>query len=687
MLDKGTLNKENRTIESERGKNTDVRQPGIKHRLLSLTLLLILFISAIHLPAQTVDSLKRALGSAASDTSKVNVLNALSWEYRALNADSALYFGNEALNLARKIDFPKGEAMAKCHMGIAHAFRSDYKDAERLLNESLAFFEEHGEAGGIATACFGLALTYEKWGDFTRSLDRYLQALQIREKTGDRKSEVQILTSIGNLYYYFHDYDNALRYAERALSVNQATDNAAVANTRILCSIGNIYFAREDYRSALDYHQRSLGISRSLNKLYTVIALCNVAHAYLKLGDHLKAKPYVEEALSMVKDLNSVEMTAQVLRHSGWVQSKEDRYGEAIRTYEEALRLARSINSMALIIDCYDEVGRIYALTGNYTKAYQYSERARVLNDSLRSTEISDEIARIQKGHELMKKQSEIDLLFQKNRVKELELAGERNWKYGLMAGSGLLLFLVALAYYGFVTKTRLSRKLNDKYLEVQKQKELIESININLHTQALRASMNPHFIFNALSSIQYLIVSNNTEEAFNYLAKFSTLLRKVLDQGARSTVSIGEEMELLQLYIELEALRFDHTLQYNIDLPDQIREVPIPSMVIQPFVENALIHGLFNKVSDRKLDIRLTREQMKIICEITDNGIGREAALRLKEKRGVFNKSHGMELTRKRIEVQNNIDSRNSNYRIDDLTDETGNPSGTRVTITFDYV
>lgn len=690
MLKNKASSKENRAIEYQCIVINNHKLANILSGLVcfpKIILVLITVLCAIQVQAQSIDSLKNSLKRHVLDTNRINVLNSLCWEYRALNSDSALFYGKDALSLAGKIKFAKGEATAKCNIGIAYAFKSDYKNAESSLNESLEYFKNNGLSGGMATVFFGLALTYEKWGDFTRSLDYYLQALQIREREGDRKSEIQLLTSMANLYYFIHDYDNALSYAQRALKTNHETDNTAIANVRILCSIGNIYSAKAEYKKALEHHKSSLTLARTLNKLYTIIALCNVAHSYLNLDNHREARPYVEEALTMVKDLGSVEITAQVLRFYGWVLSKEKRYTEAIKNYEEALQLARSINAMILTIDCYHEVGKIYSLTGNYKTAYQYSDRARVLNDSLRSIEVSDKIARIQKAHELVKKQAEIDLLFQKSKVKELELEGERNWKYGLMVGSCLLLFLVAFAYYGFVTKTRLSKKLNEKYVEVQKQKELIESININLHTQALRASMNPHFIFNALSSIQYLIASNSSDEAFNYLSKFSVLLRKILDQGDRSVISVGEEIELLELYIELEALRFDHNLHYTIEMPDQIRTVPIPSMMIQPFVENALIHGLFNKLSDRRLDIRLAQEQKKIVCQITDNGIGREAALKIKAGREIFNKSHGMELTRQRMEVQNNLNSSSSLYKIDDLMDETGNPSGTRVTITFHYV
>ena len=179
------------------------------------------------------------------------------------------------------------------------------------------------------------------------------------------------------------------------------------------------------------------------------------------------------------------------------------------------------------------------------------------------------------------------------------------------------------------------------------------------LEMNALRAQMNPHFVFNCLNSINRLVLFNKTDAATDYLNKFSKLLRKVLDNSRSNFISLKEEINTLDLYLEMEKLRFDHNFSYkiNIDPNLEIDEIPMPPMLIQPFVENSIWHGLQHSQKESKIiELDLKDKEGILIITIQDNGIGREASKKIKEQRLNTHKSHGLQVIKERVEILQNL-------------------------------
>lgn len=197
---------------------------------------------------------------------------------------------------------------------------------------------------------------------------------------------------------------------------------------------------------------------------------------------------------------------------------------------------------------------------------------------------------------------------------------------------------------------------------------------------RALRAQMNPHFIFNSLNSIQECIVMKNTDAAYTYLAKFSKLVRRILENSGKQFVPLQEEIELLEWYVSLEQLRFATPVAFSVNAEKtiDIYNTHIPSMVIQPYVENALWHGLANKQGDKKLSVNFAEKDGMICCTITDNGIGRNAADKITANKTNDKKSMGMQLSNERLKLV----SAQAKVEIEDLYDANATPSGTRVII-----
>ena len=178
----------------------------------------------------------------------------------------------------------------------------------------------------------------------------------------------------------------------------------------------------------------------------------------------------------------------------------------------------------------------------------------------------------------------------------------------------------------------------------------------IRVEQHALLAQMNPHFIFNSLNSVQRYIMANDKESAHNYLQKFASMMRKVLENSSRPTITLSEEIATLELYLQLESLRFDNGFDFEIIVQDNdIWQFEIPTMLLQTFVENAVWHGLMNKESRGEIDLRFSKIDKKLIlCEIEDNGIGRKKAAAYKSKDRIKHRSKGTLIVKKRIELLN---------------------------------
>ena len=249
-------------------------------------------------------------------------------------------------------------------------------------------------------------------------------------------------------------------------------------------------------------------------------------------------------------------------------------------------------------------------------------------------------------------------------------LKGTSNFILKIAAFSllGILVILgLAFIVYRQVSKRKLKRaELSRKMRE--------------LELTVIRTQMNPHFMYNCLNSIQNLVQKSQNEEAFTYLSKFASLVRQVLNNSKKEEIPLSKELGSVKEYIELEQLRFD--FDYKIELSEGIdaNGIFVPPMLLQPFVENALLHGLLLKKSNRLLAIRILKDHAKIVLVVEDNGVGREAA----GKSDQTGNGQGILLCRNRLSLLSEKTGIHYELTIDDLTDQNLQPSGTRVSVAF---
>ena len=261
--------------------------------------------------------------------------------------------------------------------------------------------------------------------------------------------------------------------------------------------------------------------------------------------------------------------------------------------------------------------------------------------------------------------------------VKTLEIVVPPHWWqtwWFQMAVAIILLLLAYSIYRGRLENVRQKERLKSEFERKLNDVEM----------QALRSQMNPHFLFNSLNSIQMFIVKNQVQEAVEHLDNFSRLVRLILQNTRSPLVPLKEEIEALKLYMEMENLRFKTKFSHRVEVADEINihQQEIPPMLLQPFVENAIWHGIQHKNTDGEVVVRIRRDDQHLICEIEDDGIGRVAARKLQENTNRVHRSLGMKITKDRIQMMNETQAIPARIEIIDLYGEGGLATGTKVVV-----
>ena len=312
------------------------------------------------------------------------------------------------------------------------------------------------------------------------------------------------------------------------------------------------------------------------------------------------------------------------------------RDADAFRDAREALALATVTHARQNIRDGHQMLYLLYDRGGRMDSAYSYYRRYIVLKDSVLNDQLKGKFASY--GF-----QQQIRLLNQEKQLQDVCLREEMLTKKLLIMGIGVILLLGAI----YVWIVRLKRKneahrrkraedeLEIERLEGERAKAALLQRAKELEIQALRSQMNPHFIFNCLNAINRFILGHETEAASDYLTKFSRLMRMIMNHSRHSYISLADELEVLRLYLDMERLRFKDAFDYFIIVPDDLDtdDIRIPPLLVQPFVENAVWHGLMQKEERGSLSITISVAGDLLTCVIRDDGIGRKRAALLKSK------------------------------------------------------
>jgi hypothetical protein len=359
--------------------------------------------------------------------------------------------------------------------------------------------------------------------------------------------------------------------------------------------------------------------------------------------------------------------------------------------------MAEDIGAKPVISDVNAALSEVYTAQDDYQKALEQYKKHTATKDSVMNLDISSRLNELQIKYETGEKDKRITLLAKEKEIlakaktilaKEKAIQEQEALRQATirkMYGIGLV-FICLLSGLAFmmvrqrIKNQKIIAAKNDEIKTARFQRELSE-----LELKALRAQINPHFLFNCMNSINHLILSGELEKASLYLGKFSKLVRLILENSDSKEISLTNELATIRSYIELEELRFKGKINYRIDVDKSIdpEDTYVPSMILQPFVENAIWHGLMHRISSEPGTIAISVENKRehLSCLIEDNGVGRGKAGMLKEQSVIKNKSMGLKITEERLRFLNHGTTGQLIY-FTDLMNSFNQPAGTRVEI-----
>ena len=599
------------------------------------------------------------------------------------------------------------------HLGVGEIYRKNFLTAEKYLRQALPMFENIHDDKGLGWCNLWLGQNLYSQNNFKEGITCLIRSLSFLEKLGDWEGKGKAWAWMGFMYTAMGEYDSSFEYLSKSLLIRQKmSDDMCVAAS--LTSMGNLYKVAGAPEDALDYYQQGLQYANThaidrrtanwnyldepMGVIYRLMNMPDSSIYYLQnaiqidpenqmtrvsLGETFLLKKQYDAALNIFlepiehfRNQNNRWELMRVLLDAAKAYEGKKNEATALQYVGECFSIAQKANAKQYMKEGYLLLSKIYNHLQKNDSAYFFIQQYTALQDSIMNKQFMFRLSNYKKQADFKKQLEQVTLLDKDNKIKEEKLKHASLLKWILILG----LLIVALS--GFIVYRNLTMKRKNEKLENQKKQSELNQKATELEMQALRAQMNPHFIFNCLSSINRFILKNETEAASDYLTKFSRLIRIVLINSKNKFITLEDELEMLRLYLDMERLRFKNSFDYNISFTNSINidNIYIPPLLLQPFAENAIWHGLMNKEGIGQLSITLGVEDNFLVCCIRDNGVGRKAAAELKSKSAQKQKSMGLQITKERFALLNANASDKTFFEFEDLFDENGNAAGTKV-------
>ena len=681
---------------------------------------------------QRVVVLKKLLPT-LKDTSLVDCLNELSSSYIEIHTDSALLFASKAISEAEKINYVQGKALAYRNLGMNERIVGTYPAMEEYCAKAVALLEENrNDKDELHLAKSYELLGLSKWaqGKFDEALTSYKHAEKLALKIGDdnllgllyaamgavetqrgqykrsieycvkglplwRKpgSDPRGFIAISLLYNSAGDYKTALEYCMEAHNIVKARGGVL----RMYTYIGETYYLLKQYDSAIFCYQ----LLRNHNKKMVSVSgmteefkqnswpNSRMAEIYITRGQYDSALLNLNNALVYFESVTDRNQVMWTLLRLGKAHEGKKNYSAALQSAHKLLRIASEIGARQFVRDAHFMLYKFFDVQQKNDSAYQHLRRYTALKETIDADQAEQKLAFFRSEIETEKAKAGIARLTKEKQLQEMQINQYSLQKYFLIVCIVFLLGMGLIVFRNILLKRKAEkhqRELAENELKMQtfenaRTKAEFQQQATELEMQALRAQMNPHFIFNSLNSINRFILQNNSEQASEYLIKFSKLIRLILQNAQASMISLESELESLKLYLELEALRLENRFDYKIILAADLDvfALRVPPLIIQPYAENAIWHGLTHKEDKGHLEITVWEESGYLFFKITDDGIGRNKAAVINTAYGIRKKSLGSKITANRIAMMH---GNGLGVTINDLVSPEGNAMGTEVII-----
>ncbi len=583
------------------------------------------------------------------------------------NYDKALEYYFKALHIAEEAGDEETISECQSEIGIVYKNQGKYDLALKYNQKALDYARYSGDSSWAAVCYANQGTIYLMKGYFNLALNNYLTALKTFEKLDQKRRMGACYLNVGKIYAGQRDDDQAIKYYKLALvNARKTGNNMNMADSYM--SMGKVWLDRQQPATARIYLDSAMtvlkesGYTHRMDDCFTLIG-----DTYRMDHRYDKAEEYYGRSLELSTRENDLPGMSGSLHNMAEIEYLKNDLSKALAFGQISLDIARKTGNPEALQAAWEILSKIYEAGGDNTKALHAFKMYSIFKDSLFNQSKYRAIREAEAKYETEKKEQQLTLLAQQNEVQELKLSRRRNLLYAL--GAGIVLAL--LFSYLLVRQNRIRSK----------QKAIM------LEQRLLRSQMNPHFIFNSLIAIQSYIYNSEPLQAGDFLAKFADLIRLILEHSRVEFVPLNDELKMLTAYLDLQVLRFDNKFDYTltVDKKPDAGNIMIPPMFAQPFVENAIEHGLRYKQGQGHLNIIYEKTSDRCMTiTVEDDGVGRKKAEEIEQKNQ--HRSRAMKITQERLAVLTKKYRHKFTLEVDDIKNKSNNVSGTRVSITLPF-
>lgn len=561
-------------------------------------------------------------------------LKEYSLSYKNYNKAIAIY---ETLKLVSNLNFSATEQLFNLYYNIGKAaeYLNDYNQCTLYYNKYLKMAKLKNDTNAIVKAYIALGDCYLKQKELKGAQVNYNNALEIEKKRDNKKGIVEVNLKLGELEKEKNNTEKAIQYYRSSQNTAMEIEDDHAVN-EAYSNISNIYQTQNKIEEGIEINQEAIDYNQKRNNSSEVAKKnIDLANFYLQQNNNDEAINRLQNSIEIADETGDLENKSKAIQVLSEAYDKSGLDEEAEKKYKEYLILEDSL----------------------------YKMRARQLAMQNKKGEMlenaQNKLSLLEKDKELSEKT--IELLRNEKLLQEQFINKQKVITYSLILGIVVLLITSYLVYR--------SNKAKNK-------------ANQLLILKSLRAQMNPHFIFNALNSVNSFISKNDERAANRYLADFSKLMRDVMENSQEDFISLAKEIDILSMYLKLENHRFKDKFDYTFEVDPGINaeEFFIPPMLIQPYIENAVWHGLRYKTEKGHLKVSITESTKIITVVVEDDGIGRKKSQELKTENQKIMRSTGLKNIDSRLKIISNIYKAKLDVVIEDADKING--TGTRVTV-----
>ena len=569
---------------------------------------------------------------------------------------------HKVLELATTPALQRQRMLAYATGGLSFQHRQELDSAEVYYHKALDIATRNHATKDMAAALTNLGTVLEQRGDYSGSLAFQMKALALKEEAQDSANLARSMNNIGLLYLRKNDTTEAKTMFQRALAINEMLGDSA-SWSKSLANYAVVEMDLAQYDTALVLLRKAIAVRPRLSYGRSGAYLIgNMGLAYEGLGKSDSALWCYEKGLQQAIADKDPRTEAGIRTYLADLLIRQGELVEAAEHLGSGLAIARAITDPEDEKEALLSLAQLHATRKDFAKAYAFQLAYHALADSLMNADKDRVMSELRMEYEVDRKDRENAQLRSDQALAQLE-ARELRW---LIAAALLLAILIgALAW-----------------LMLQRARDRARNRESELEQQALRLQMDPHFLFNALNTIPGLYASQDPLTATAYVGHLSNLLRLILETSRRLHVPLQQEIELIEHYLKVSTARHPDAFSYAINVdPSLDREaLSIPPMLLQPLVENAILHGLIPRGTGGVLEVDISRNEGLLVCRVRDNGVGRSADGR--SPNDTLGPSRGLAITAERIRLHNKGRGAVDGLRILDLRDPSGRPCGTEVEV-----